>query len=170
MSSEENQKPIISTEIVPVIKKEVVNEAIYRIKHLTKRMKKDQPKEEECENIHKCDQCNNKFPTLLNLVKHITKEHSGRQCDKCHKRFRSFSTLKNHQIRVHNYNQVCISETFGYKTERWTKIADKEIKVNVSQNLRTYTRSSKPKTVSVQIKEEPESVQIKEEPELIIPD
>lgn len=163
-SEEEKETPKIHTEIIPVIKQEneVVCEAIYSIKHQAKRLKKGQSiKEEDCDKIHKCDQCNNKFPTLLNLVKHIAKDHTGRKCDKCHKRFRSFSTLKNHQIRVHNYNQVCISETYGYKTERWTKLADKEIKVNVTQNLRTYTRSSKPKMVPLEIKEEPE---------LIIPD
>lgn len=163
MSSDEKKTLIISVP-VPVIKEEseVVCDAVYSIKYQTKRLKKDKLKElkqDESYQIHNCDQCKDKYATLLDLEKHITKAHAtAKQCDKCPKRFRSFSTLKNHQIRIHNYNQVCISETYGYKTERWTKMADKEIKVNVTENLRTYTRSSKPKMVPVEIKEEPEFI------------
>lgn len=144
---------------VPKKKNQEIGEA--NKESLTNRHIEDEANRDECDRVHDCDQCCSKYPTLVDLVHHIEKKHKGRQCDKCHKRFRSFSTLKNHQIRIHNYNQVCISETYGYKTKRWTQIVEKEIKVNVTKNLRTYKRSSKPKI---------EAVKIKDEPEYIIPD
>lgn len=154
--SSAKKRPIKPQKIISETKKE--NEEIGEAK-LHKEV--DETNLDECKKVHQCDQCSSTYSTKTNLAKHIAKAHTGRQCDKCHKRFRSFSTLKNHQIRIHNYNQVCISETYGYKTESWTEIAEKEIKVNVTKNLRTYTRSSKRKI---------EPVVVKEEPEYIIPD
>lgn len=119
----------------------------------------------------KQDNCINEYSTLAKLNRHIVNDHRGKKCDQCEKKFRSYSTLKNHKIRFHNYKQVCLSETYGYKTENWSKRVDKEIKVNVTKNLKTYSRTAKPKVVP-QIKEEVAQIklEIKEEPELILPD
>ena len=67
---------------------------------------------------YKCTMCNAGFSVVLNLNKHIEKEHPGsHSCLLCNKNFLSYKKMKTHMVRIHeNGNFKCSTCNIGFSS------------------------------------------------------